>query len=521
VNATVESDTTARGKWRVAEILRKSLPWVALVALAASMVATDPWFTFLDDETAIIDAATSPVMHTIHLFWTGAGQHEHPPLWDIAVHFWLKIGSRQIWLLRLPSIALYILGIVLLSRSAQKIGGRSASNALVWIAALWPFGFHFGRLAAWYSCCFALVALLTLAYLRFLESPGLKNSLFLFVAALLLVYSNYYGWAICGFLIIDFIARRYRDHRVSTKVIAVLIIGLLVAYLPLWRVFFGELRSTGHLGYSTVAKLAYGIFNFYSAFISESVAPWIWALSIPAIVAITTLMLLSWLFGSSDARAFLLYFVLLLFAMATLGIVGTKRLLFISDWLLLAVSVALANAQRKTVRVIIAASLIIVGSIGWFGILTRDYYSAPHFIEPWQTVAKGAKTELDAGAAIVSNSPSFFFYLTYLVTCSEGASCPSFTGMLPANLKRPRVYGVEQWPPPSHRQQSVLFVKGVNATFEQQTASTEDWLNAHCKLIRQDALLGDSGFALKSRFFPTFGQVPYRIQISKYGCENP
>ena len=421
-------------------------------------------------------------------------------------------------MLRLPSIAFYILGILVLRRCAHKMGGEAAANALTWLAVLWPFGFHFGRLAAWYAFCFALVALMTLAYLRVLESPGLKNGFFLFCAVLLLVYANYYGWAVFGCLLIDSLLRRHRGTQISLGAFVLFTLGLLLGYLPLWHVFLAELHGSGAIPYSVVARIAYAAFNFYSLFVSESVAPWIWLLSIPSGIAIIAILGLTVRFGSVEVRALLMYSLLLIAAMAALGIIGTKRLLFVSDWALLSISVAMTQIDRRWVRQIIGASLLVVGLTGWFGIIDRSYYSAPHFIEPWQTVAEAAKAEMDAGTTVVSNSPSFFFYLTYLVQCPKHASCPAFGGMLPISLKRPLVYDVTQWPPSANNMRAVLFVKGVNANFVPQTTATEDWLSGYCHLVRQETLLPDSGFVLKKRFFPERGQVPYRIQVSKYSC---
>jgi len=72
---------------------------------------------------------------------------------------------------------------------------------------LWPYGFHFGRLTGWYSFTFLLVALLTLAYLRYVEYPSPGNWMPVVLRALALVYTNYYGWAVLGCLGLDLLWR--------------------------------------------------------------------------------------------------------------------------------------------------------------------------------------------------------------------------------------------------------------------------------------------------------------------------
>ena len=67
-----------------------------------------------------------------------------------------------------------VLGLWLLSRAARQLGGEESSNALVWLGALWPFGFHYGRLAGPYAFAFLLIAAVTWQYFRWiaLRSPS-------------------------------------------------------------------------------------------------------------------------------------------------------------------------------------------------------------------------------------------------------------------------------------------------------------------------------------------------------------
>jgi 4-amino-4-deoxy-L-arabinose transferase-like glycosyltransferase len=144
---------------------------LALTLALAVFVGTDRWFSVLEDETAIVVAARSPLAETAELFWSGQGQHEHPPLSDILLHTWLPVGGAAQWSLRLPSVVFYLAGLVFLALAARKIGGASAFTALLAMGLLSPFGFHFGRLIGWYSFCFFLVAVVTWTYLRYTERP--------------------------------------------------------------------------------------------------------------------------------------------------------------------------------------------------------------------------------------------------------------------------------------------------------------------------------------------------------------
>jgi len=145
---------------------------IASFGLAVAMLATNRWFMAVDDECAIVDRAAKPVAQTVQLFLRGLGKHEHPPLYDLLLHGWLRLTGGDMWLLRLPSVFFYVLGVWALAKAAKLLGGRHAQIGTFFLAALWPYGFHFGRLAAWYSFSFFLVASLTLAYLKYADQPA-------------------------------------------------------------------------------------------------------------------------------------------------------------------------------------------------------------------------------------------------------------------------------------------------------------------------------------------------------------
>src|SRR6185312_17204738 len=143
-------------------------------------------------------------------FLYGTGQHEHPPLYDILLHFWLRGTSGAFEYLRVPSIFFYLAGIFLLGRIARRLGGPESAFAVIWIGVLWPFGFHYGPLVVWYSFSFFLVAALTLAYVRYLEDPNPGRWLALLLLGICLIWTNYFGWAILGCLGLDLFLRYLR-----------------------------------------------------------------------------------------------------------------------------------------------------------------------------------------------------------------------------------------------------------------------------------------------------------------------
>jgi Dolichyl-phosphate-mannose-protein mannosyltransferase len=146
---------------------------IALVALGAILMVTNPWFTAVDDEVVILDVAARPALQTIKLFLGGSGQHEHPPLSDLVLHGWLWLTNGNLHLLRLPSVVFYLLGIWFLVQAARRIGGDRAGYCTLTLLLLWPNGFHYGRIAGWYAFTFMLVSLLTLTDVKYLEDQSL------------------------------------------------------------------------------------------------------------------------------------------------------------------------------------------------------------------------------------------------------------------------------------------------------------------------------------------------------------
>src|SRR5208283_4291824 len=222
----------------------------------------------------------------------------------------------------------------------------SAFTSLICIGLLWPFGFHFGRMIGWYSFCFFLVAAVTWSYLHYLERPVWPRLATFVMAALVLVYSNFYGWVIVGCLAIDLsVIRRHRDAK---KFLAATFGTLIILYAPVWMAFMNEVENGVQIaGQPLVPRILNSIYNFYSLFVSESVAPWFWYLSIPASLGIAGSIFLAMVLLSKEDRRFLIYFFILFGGTVISGIINTKRLLFISDWLLLSFAVALANTERK------------------------------------------------------------------------------------------------------------------------------------------------------------------------------
>ena len=496
---------------------------VPLLLLGVGLVITNNSVTFIDDESTIVGAAAGPLRTTLALFFSGAGKHEHPPLYDMILHFWLRGTAGNFDYLRIPSVFFFLAGLFLLGRASRHFLGSSAGTAVIWAGVLWPFGFHYARLATWYSFSFLLVAGLTLSYFKYLEdqTPGRWVVFFLFSAAL--VWTNYFGWAILACLAVDqFLRSRAKEPAAAPKVLIGTAALLCVCFLPLVVAFRAELSKGMNLHQGAAAMLANAAFNVFSLFVSESVAPWYWWLSVPAGLAILfCVALVIWRLPRS-ARRFLFYCASLVLVMALIGILKTKNLLMLSPWVLLPVGVAIESAKPRWATFCLAGTLLIVGMTGWYGIYSRRYYSAPRFLEPWQEVAQDAAAKIRGGATVIADHPSFLLYLTYALRAPSQNGQWEFRGELPTQVTDPQVYSTMGWLAAAHPPtgKMILVRGGRDPGGNGPVDDVARQLDQSCGSISSRLRMRDEGYQWKERFFPQLGDPQWRIEIREYDCNS-
>jgi hypothetical protein len=492
------------------------------MALGVLLVFTNRWYTEVDDECTIIDRAAKSVYQTLELFLRGDGEHEHPPLYDIILHGWLRLTGGNEHLLRLPSILFYVLGTWIIAKVAKRLGGIQSEIWTLVLVMVWPFGFHFGRLATWYSFCFFLVSLLTLNYFNFLAQPTATNWALLLVTSLALVYSNYFGWVLLACLAMDYVLRNRRT--LGNRVPPLLLTGMILfaGYIPLLPAFLREahfgIRSQG-VGLATVTQ---GIYDIYCIFVSESVAPWYWFLGVPAGIAISICLAITFFRTPALAKSFFLYFLGQLALMTVLGIATPKRSLFICPWLILPIGVTLGTVPSRISRQVLVMTLVITAGIGWYGIFSRRLYAAAHWIEPWESVAQQAAEVVHKHGIVIGNNNSFFFYLTYLFPTESSSSTrgSEFAGLSANSIRIAGVYDPQQWMDANRPIASTTFlVKGLHyGVPAAPTEETEHWLDQQCTLLGLQQLVHDPGTQWKQQYAPGIDQPEWRIELRMYGC---
>jgi len=488
-----------------------------LLILGFAMLYSNPLLTMQDGEALSLSRETQPLWGIWAL--TRSGGQNHPPAYDFLLHIWLWLTGGAFDWLRLPSIAFFLAGLWLLSRAARRIGGATSAITLILLGALWPYGFHFGRLANGYSFAFLLISGLTWAYLCYCDLPTAANWTVVCLFGLALVYTNYFGWALVGLLGADDWLRHRKQPGLYRRLLVSATI-LIVAYAPLWRVFLHELAQTTRGGHSWRPLLLNAFFNVYALLVSDSVAPWFWRISVPAALAVASCCTVGFLVTRGPARRFLLFSLLLVALMAVLGILRTERLLLVAPWVLLPLAVALGTPNRPQMIRVLAASLLVAAGIGWYGVYRRQYYASQQFFVPWPAIAAQAAGDFGQGSGVIGNSPSFFFYLTYALKVPGPFMPWRFTGMLPRDAHSENVWDPEDWIAAGRPIRSrMLWVRGMpGPDGGTPMATAAEWLDHACGDRSVHFLTRDPGYNLKQRYLPEPGDLVWQVETHQYDC---
>ncbi len=500
--------------------------WLGTLAIvviyAAVMISTNTRFTILDDESDSIAMAGRPAVAALRSFFTGVGFHElHPPEANLFLHFWLVTTHYSFFLLRVFANILFIAAILFTSKSAEKVAGKPAYWATLLLGFVWPLTFPYGRITGWYCLSMLLLSWVTLAYLGIIEDRGYRPWVTFGIASVLLVWSNYFGFAFLALLLADFLIfhRNLMLKRVRPLLIVMAII--VAAFLPLLKVALQDVATY----ISPVAsrmdwknEIAVAGYPSFAIFGSAAIAPWFLPLSIPVFLSVLVLLAAIWF---SQGRRWLVYFVLSMALLDVTGNINIKRVLFMLPWLFLAMGTAISSRASCYPRLALSAITVIVVS-GWIGIASGKHYATANLYEPWGKVAEFVAQDARRGATIVSVNPPFFLYLDYqlgLESDTEAAD-GSYLG---EGLYRSQGYTILQpgdwqaWA--GNLRGKVVLVNGsaVLAQVEEENA-LNDALRLRCRVLGEYHSAPDPAALWKARFVKDAPVLAYRTNVIWYDC---
>lgn len=484
--------------------------WTALplILLAIGLATTNGHFNILDDEVIILDVASQPASELVKPFFTGVGVNEHPPLSDLLTHWWIKVVPGSLFWLRLPFIACYVGAFVILAALARRLAGPRAAVALAWIALLSPYGFHFGRLLGWFNLMLLLVAALTYCYIRWLESSSPQWLVLGILVATALLYTNYFSWVLIGLMALDaaVFRRPWRWRNIAEAAGALVLLAVLFG--PLWRAFFELLRHPRIQVQGS--KLAAYIFDMYALLVSESFAPWFFAIGIPVALLCVLCYAFTFFVTRGVARRLFVYFLVLSVALAVAGSINTKRMPFLLAWFFLPLAIAVTGEKMPQIRRTLIGALAIVFAVGWYGTMTARYYASPHFIDGWKDAVALGMQEHAAGGVMVFDTQVASYYLSR--ACASGPY---------QSLYRHPDCGIieaQSWFDGGHPGRQVVAVQGVQYGLKHNDA--DSYLQQNCSAQSEQHFTRDPSAALKHRLFPAQREPEWRISVVLYDCPS-
>lgn len=414
----------------------------------------------------------------------------------------------SVFWLRLPFIFCYVAAFAVLVLLARRIAGRATAVTLAWIALLSPYGFHFGRLLGWFNLMLLLVAVLSYCYVRWLETESRGWLAGMVATAAALLYTNYFGWVLVGLLALDAaLFRKQRRWRAWAESAGALLL-LAVLFAPLWSSF---LRVSQHPKVQVQgSKLAAYIFDMYALLVSESFAPWFFAIGIPVALLCAACFVLTLLNTRGLARRFFVYFLILSAILAALGSINTKRLPFLLGWLFLPVAAAVTRSDAPRLRRVLAWSLGIVFAVGWFGTWQRRYYASTHFIDDWKDAVAAAMADHAVGGRLIYENPVAGYYLERELD-GPGSSFKGLYACHDCVAKH-----VTAWFADGHPGVRVVALRGVQYGLIQNPGDT--YLDQNCHMESERHFTHDNAAAVKRRLFPRQIEPEWRVRETVYDC---
>ena len=496
---------------------------LAIVAIyAAVMMSTNTRFTILDDEGDSIAIAGRPVIAALRPFFTEVGFHElHPPAAEILMHFWLVATHYSFFLLRVFANIFFIAAVLFTSKSAEKIAGKPAYWATLLLGFAWPFAFQYGRIMGWYCVSMFLLSWVTWAYLGIVEDHGYQPWVAFGIASVLLIWSNYFGFAFLFLLLADFMIfhRNLVLKRVRRLLMAMAIIA--AAFLPLLKVAVQDLASY----VAPVASLmdwkneiAVAGYPTFAIFGSAAIAPWYLPLSLPIFLSMLALFAAIWF---SRGRRWLVYFVLSMALLDVTGNINIKRVPFMLPWLFLAMGTALSSRASRYPRLALSAIAVMVVA-GWIGIADGNHYATANLYEPWGKVAEVVAQDARHGATIVSTNPPFFFYLDYQLGLESDTEAAD-AAYLGEGLYRSHGYAIlepddwQAWAGSLRGKVVLVNGSGVFEQVEEQNA-LNNVIRPRCKALGEYHAAPDPAARWKAKFVRDAPIFAYRTNVIWYDC---
>lgn len=142
------------------------------------------------DEVATFFVAHRPLLEVIR-YVMGAAR-EHPPVYYLFMHIWMRLAGTSEYALRLPSVLVSVLAVSWSYKFGRRLPGRYGALWSALLFALVPFHIWAGRTGRMYALVLLLSLIVMDSWLRWLTHPDWRHWLGFVMLSAVAVMTHYY-----------------------------------------------------------------------------------------------------------------------------------------------------------------------------------------------------------------------------------------------------------------------------------------------------------------------------------------
>lgn len=165
------------------------------------------------------------------LIYSASSLYEHPPLFYILLHFWIKWVGKSEWLLRFPSVLCGVLSIALAWPLIKRLGDEKVVGLTVILTTFYPPLIALSQDVRMYAFIIALSLVINWLLLAFSEGNRWAGAALYIIVAILGFFVHYFFLWILIVHLLWVIYLNRKGYNVSYKIVAI-----AISFFPLLSV---------------------------------------------------------------------------------------------------------------------------------------------------------------------------------------------------------------------------------------------------------------------------------------------
>lgn len=350
-------------------------------------------------------------------------RERRPPLYHLALHFWITTFGTSDFPLRSFSVIFGVLSLMVTFKMGRTLNGDRLGLLAAYLLAISPFFTLYSRMIRYYSLTMFLSLLSCLFFIQLLPERKAVFWIGYLVASALLIYTDYSALSLLMSQNL-FLVLRWRGYKALLPRWILSQLSLLILFAPWLTVVVthatrGTLEADfarGAFGY--LIKLTY---PFYSFSIGETLFPWQPLATIGLVVALVPFVLGIAFFAKEREHLLLLTVLLLVpltFTIFLLSYIATditflnvpSRTMFAGPFFYLIVAGGLLWIKSTRWRALLLLIITIACGYSLRNYYTNQQFHNPIYVIPAKEMAAQVAMASQPGDVIVSDWDSAFGY---------------------------------------------------------------------------------------------------------------